>query len=566
VRQGAARAALAALLLAAGGERAVAQVACAGQPIRSIRIHTNEVFSEEESGPAPAWVADVAQALSWRTRAEAVRADLLFHEGDGCNPARLRETARLLRERPNLRSASITTLEAPDSEVDVVVITHDDWSLGASVSARPQGEPVVRSARITEANLLGAGVLGRVRFDNAGRRAGLIVDFLDPHLFGRDYLEVLAGRSSIGPAAGLSLSRPFDTEVERTGWHVGARYVEDPFGLADVALGSVVQPVVRSFFDVSGAWRIGQGRRPRAEIGISVLESRAAAIGRPLAARPQDDSLAAARLAGRFAAVHRLSANLILGVRALQYEQRSGLDAVHAVQDVARGLEVRMTIGRGFEVSGMVPDQFALLETYVGADVGRALVFARGRAEGLRPDGQRTWQDVIASGDAYAYVAAGRRGRVVVGVEAAGGWNTKTPFQLALGAPQGVRGFSNALPVGRRVVMQAEYRHYAGTLRHIADIGWAAFLDAGRGWAGDAPLAQDVGTVASVGGGLRLALPPGSQFVARLDAAVPVAGGHGVELRFSLQQQFGILHPEPVDVMRSRQPPATLPPFNTLTY
>jgi len=553
----AARAALAALMLSAGPALAAAQDVCAGQPIRSIRIRTIEVFSSEEPGPAPEWVADLAHAVNWRTDIAAVRADLLFREGDPCEPERLRETERLLRERANLRSATITVAAADDGGVDVEVTTRDDWTLAGSTSVRRQGARAVRRAHLADANLFGAGALGRLRFDNTGRRTGLAADF---------YVEGLAGWTSVGTTLALSLYRPFDAEVERTGWHVGGRYLEEPFGLSDDGLGGIVQPLLRSDFDVSGAWLFGRPEGPRAEFGVSLAASRTATFGRAQAGLPQDDSLAQALLAGRFAEVHRVSVSVIVGARTLHYEKRSGIEAVHAVQDVGLGIDTRVTVGRAIPVAGLRSDWFALGELYAGAALGRTLLFARARVEGLNAAPDETWSNLIAAGDAYAYVATGRRGTAVVGLEAAGGWRTTTPFQLTLGYPQGVRGFSGALPVGRRIVMQGEYRHYAGTVRHVADIGWAGFVDAGRGWAGNAPLARDIATLVSAGAGLRIAVPPGSQFVARLDAAVPLAGGHGVELRLSLQQQFGILHSEPNDVARSRQPPATRPPFNTLSY
>ena len=563
---GAAGAALAALLLAAGPADAVAQDICAGQPIRSIRIRTIEVFSAEDPGPAPAWVADLAHAVNWRTDIEPVRADLLFREGDPCDAERLRETERLLRERANLRSATIAVVPTDDGAVDVEVTTRDDWTLAGSASVRWSAARAVRRARLADANLFGSGALGRLRFDNTGRRSGLAADFYTPHGIGRAYIEGLAGWTSVGTTFALSLFRPFDAEVEHMGWHVGGRYLEEPFGLSDAGLGGIVQPLLRSDFDVSGAWLFGRPEGPRVEFGVSLAASRTATFGRALAALPQDDSLAQALLDGRFAEVHRVSVSVIVGARTLHYQKRSGIEAVHAVQDVALGIDTRVTIGRAVPVAGLRSDWFALGELYAGAAVGRTLLFARARVEGLNATPAEAWTNLIAAGDAYAYVATGRRGTVVVGLEAAGGWRTTTPFQLTLGYPQGVRGFSGALPVGRRIVMQGEYRHYAGTLKHVADFGWAAFMDAGRGWAGNAPLARDIGTLVSAGAGLRIAVPPGSQFVARLDAAVPVAGGHGMELRLSLQQQFGILHPEPSDVARSRQPPATRPPFNTLSY
>ena len=152
-------------------------------------------------------------------------------------------------------------------------------------------------------------------------------------------------------------------------------------------------------------------------------------------------------------------------------------------------------------------------------------------------------------------------------LQAAGGWYTTTPFQLMLSGDNGMRGYGmGALPVGRRVVVQAEHRYLLGTIFRAADLGTTLFIDAGRGWAGDAPFARNTGTVAAIGAGLRGAFPSGSRVTSRLDIAVPLSGGKGVEFRLTLRRSFGISGREPDDVERSRLPAAALEPFQFTRY
>jgi outer membrane protein assembly factor BamA len=148
-------------------------------------------------------------------------------------------------------------------------------------------------------------------------------------------------------------------------------------------------------------------------------------------------------------------------------------------------------------------------------------------------------------------------------VQGAGGWWTATPFQLQVAGPSALRGFGyQGHPAGHRVVVQAEHRYFLGTVFGFADVGSALFTDVGRGWAGDALFGENSALLASVGAGVRVGFPSGSRFTTRMDFAVPVAGGRGAELRFTLRQQFGITRDESSDVERSRQTISTLGLFN----
>jgi outer membrane protein assembly factor BamA len=191
------------------------------------------------------------------------------------------------------------------------------------------------------------------------------------------------------------------------------------------------------------------------------------------------------------------------------------------------------------------------------------LVFARGKIEGRYLDATRRWDGVLADGRLHVYTELGPRAYIALSAGGAGGWNTRTPFQLLLGGPDGIRGYGLAtLPVGRRIVLQGEHRYFLGTVLGVADVGTAAFVDVGRGWAGDAAFGADTGVRAAAGVGLRFAVPRGSRRTYRLDVAVPLARGHGVEVQVALNQQFGVFRGEPADVARSREQVSSTSIFN----
>jgi len=102
-------------------------------------------------------------------------------------------------------------------------------------------------------------------------------------------------------------------------------------------------------------------------------------------------------------------------------------------------------------------------------------------------------------------------------------------------------------------VAHIEQRYFLGQVFGAADLGAAAFAEAGRGWVGDAIFGQNTGLIGAVGAGLRVALPRGSRRTWRLDLAIPTNRAGVLELRLGVGQQFGIFNGEPQDVVRSRE-------------
>src|SRR5262249_40470766 len=156
------------------------------------------------------------------------------------DPARLSESARVLRTQRYIRDAVITTTPAPGDSVDALVQTRDEWALGFSVRVDPMGPRALKALRITEQDLFGRGMLAQLRYDYYGRHAGVVVDLLDRQFLGsRTDAEVTAGRSSVGPDWELGLRRTFESEYDRIAWRTAVRYREEPFYFSSTQFGSV---------------------------------------------------------------------------------------------------------------------------------------------------------------------------------------------------------------------------------------------------------------------------------------------------------------------------------------
>src|SRR5690606_27585014 len=139
------------------------------------------------------------------------------------------------------------------------------------------------------------------------------------------------------------------------------------------------------------------------------------------------------------------------------------------------------------------------------------------------------WNDVLAEIDAWAYLrrAPDSRHTLVGKVSGVGGWSARTPFQLTLGRDTGLRGYDRHVDPGSiRVVGSLEHRaHLAGPFAELFDLGTVAFADVGKIWPGDVPFGTESPIRTSVGGGLRIAFPPGSKQTLRVDVGFPLGGG-----------------------------------------
>ncbi len=550
------RAALVAALLAlaAPASRLAAQSACDGRPIRAIRIDARTIFSSDDS-LIPGIVRGVGNALHWQTREAVVRLDLLFAVGDRCDPRRLQETERLLRARPYIRSALVAAVPTADGGVTILVQTRDDLSLEGRLAVGGGGGAFVRHISLGEEDVLGRGIRVQSQYSDEELQPSFYANVLDPHFLSqRLELELDGGRSEVGPVAEETIRRAFESDFDRLAWRESIRYRKEPFALVSTALGTVLQPLVDMGADAGVATRIGEPGQLQM-VGFALSAERLHVESAPQAPTPDLDSAAAAQLAGRFEEQRVVRAHLLLGARSIRFEPYRGIDAVHALEDVPLGTQAGIVLGKSlFGGGGLQHDWFSAMELSTGTDFnGRLLVFTHAKLEGRYLESAGRWDGVLADGQVLAYVI-GPRQTTVLSAEAGGGWETRTPFQLLLAGPDGIRGYgASALPVGRRIVLRGEQRYFLGDIFGFADAGATVFAEAGRGWAGDAAFGENTSMLGTVGVGLRVAAPRGSRRTYRLDLAVPVSRGLGPELQLSVGQQFGIFHGEPQDVVRSRE-------------
>ena len=295
-----------------------AQGACDGRPSRAIDIDARNVFSSDDS-LIPHFVRTIGNALHWQTREATVRLDLLFAEGEPCDPRRLSETERLLRARPYIRSATVEAFPTDDGGVRVTVRVRDEFSLEVRATVENGGEVPLRRFVVTEDDVLGRGIHAQAYYNSFGRRSALYGDVLDHHFLHRRFeAELTFGKSEVGPVGEVSLRRAFESDFDRVAWRVSARYRKEPFPLVSTALGTVLQPTVRTGVDVGAAKRLGVPGQLQV-VGMVLSYDRALAEGAPLAPTAALDSTAGALLAGRFEERRRMRLHLLVGARKLAF-------------------------------------------------------------------------------------------------------------------------------------------------------------------------------------------------------------------------------------------------------
>ena len=204
-------------------------------------------------------------------------------------------------------------------------------------------------------------------------------------------------------------------------------------------------------------------------------------------------------------------------------------------------------------------DIFLATNLYAGAGNRHTFAYLQAALEGRNSYTENRWDGIVGSARITMYQRLFGSHTLVGSVDWAGIWNQRVPVQLPLGELDGgVRGYHASPDAGNiRFVTHLEDRWYLGKLRDQADIGMAAFGDAGRVWQGDAPLGYGVTTPLKFGAGLGVlvAVPPGSKITYRLDIARALS--HDLRARWQFRVSFvnadRFLNREPRDVRSGRE-------------
>jgi len=491
------------------------------------------------------------------TEPEVVENLVLLKKGESCSALLRLETERLLRAQPFLADASVTAYPVGADSVRVEVVTIDEPAVLGSVGVK-SGNPFLRAFQFGNANVRGRGVSALAGWRDGGvYRDTWLLRYSNFQLFSAPVqMHLTAIRPDHGFEVAGQVTYPFFMDVQPRAWRVaaGASEILVPFqfpGQLPVSLG-----VRRQFVDAGAVARIGAPGKLTI-VGGSVTLERGAPVGDPVVVT--DSGLVPDRgepLRDRYDVFRSSRINLLIGYRLVNFLRVSGFDALSGTQDMRRGVQAALTIGRGLAVAGGSPDELFMSGNLYGG-VGSAVSFAGVEvlAEGRRVGG--TWQNMLVSGRFGTYFRPHRRHTVTGSVEYSAGRDQWLPFQLALGDPRGgLRGYEDAEVGGAaRLVGRLEERWRIGNIRGTGDMGVALFGEVGKVWAGDAPYGRATNLVPSVGVAVLAAVPPRSRRTWRLDVAFPLHHTPGAQwgMRLTNEDRTRAFWNEPNDVRRNRE-------------
>lgn len=190
------------------GAPASAQQPQEGTELREVRIHTRDVFDDEEiDGNLIYWVAN---ALHATTKSEVVRRELFFEPGDVITAEQVAELERNLRRLGLFGEVEAELVDVGEGRSDLEVATRDRFSLLLSLGFSAFGGTTSVNGFVGERNLFGTGkalsIFGREDEDDHA----YTVRYDDPQLFGSWHqLSVSLGTTDEGPDLQFGLFRPF---------------------------------------------------------------------------------------------------------------------------------------------------------------------------------------------------------------------------------------------------------------------------------------------------------------------------------------------------------------------
>lgn len=530
---------------------------CDGLRVSAIDVETDRPHF---SGPMAIWrrIARQMGLHNTETVESVVRRYVTLDPGATCTEFRRAESERLLRAQPFIATASVRTHDDGAGGVRVVVRTVDE--VPALIAARYRSRNWALA--VGNENTFGTGTRVLLRTEQRNNfRSGYGAEVEHRQLLGRPYvLGLQYVQNPVGDHWLVDLGHAFLTDLQRIAWHTGVGERNDYLRLrADTDEGTLALPLQRVAWDVGGVIRIGPPGRTFLSGGILTGERFTPAAEAVLVSDSGivPASSADAAVAARYVESRTIRANMIAGFRSIRYRQASGYDALSAEQDVANGFQSSLIVGKSIPRYGDDDDGFLATELFAGYGGPRSYAALQVDGEARHTFGDSaTWDGILGSARAAWYYKPAPKFTSIASLEWAGAWRQRYPFLLELGDRQGgVRGFGGADLFGaRRAVARLEERWVAGPVKGRGEIGFAAFTDVGRVWAGDTPYGETSRVATSLGVSVLAAVPIGGQRTYRMDVAFPVSGpsAGGVELRFHVGDRTRHFWESPNDVMRAK--------------
>lgn len=509
--------------------------------VGKIEIESNDVFSAEEA--AKGWFYRAANAIHLQTRTSFLRKQLLFHEGEPLDIARLAETERNLRALPFIKSASVTASAPHDGVSDVLVVTQDSWTTEPGGSFGSKGGTTTYSLEFQETDLLGMGRSLSLAYDKGTERTTRLFLYQDPYLFAPFWRgRLLLAENSDGRQRQFELGRPFYSFLAP--WTADAlvsRTVEEDKLYQDGETESVFRHQERDTAAYYGrAIESSEFEAQRWTTGINFTDD----VFVPVAGEP-DPVLPAERKFRYFYATYE---NVGSAFETLNYVNKDS-----RYEDFNLAPRIFVKAGYSPDVLGAKSNSAMAELEWSGGIRFSDDAFAQTDVDvSSRFDGGA--QNTIVS----AFVAYARRFRLtrtpqtfVARAQYDEGWRLDSDVQFEASGATGLRGYRlHAMTGDKRLLFNVEQRFFSEReYLQLFSPGAVVFFDSGTALPAGVPFAINR-MKSDVGVGVRIAIArAGGNNILRFDVAYPfqtdARGRKGLLVSFSSSQAFSFSRTSP---------------------
>jgi hypothetical protein len=208
-----------AVLLLTASPGAASEQALEGQPIVAITFDRQDIFDTSDP-KTDAWFYRWANALHVVSKEDFLRSMLLFKEGDPYSESAAAESARILRSLGIINPVNITAREV-EGGVEVMVETHDRWSLQLGGQAGVTGNRSSFGFDVEENNFLGWGKAIGIGYESDDERDAWSYWYSDPNVLNTRWrLSLDHSNLSDGSRDEVTIDRPFYSLATRWSWGV----------------------------------------------------------------------------------------------------------------------------------------------------------------------------------------------------------------------------------------------------------------------------------------------------------------------------------------------------------
>ncbi|MFN2361536.1 MAG: BamA/TamA family outer membrane protein [Marinobacter sp.] len=466
-------------------------------------------------------------ALNTPTWASALRAQLVFNEGDPYDPALIAESERVLRQREYLTAAWVGVTRVCGDELEVSVLARDTWTLLPTVGGSRSGGENTTNTGLSDPNFLGSGKSAGISYTKDPDRSETSVYYDDPNVLGSHWQSGFAyDDRSDGRGRSAYLERPFFSQS--ADWRFGLSGIDDVREQSRFVGAEAIADYRRSqkFVGVDAGWRLLERNdrlfRLLAGYRFDALEFERLPDEPDLDLLPEDRTLSYPWIGFDY--------------RENRFREMTNLTQLQRVEDVRDGSVWRTELGYSSSGLGATEDRVVLNMEFQDALLATATNYARygiSQSGNYRLDDNRFENLQGTLSLEYFHGGSVRWNSWYTNLSVTAAHNLTVDQQLLIGGENGLRGYPSEYQQGnRRALWTLERRFFPDWHPYkLFRLGGVIFTDVGRAWFDDGRNnGPDDGVLKDIGFGLRLASSRIEvQRMLHLDFAFPLDGDDSID-------------------------------------